>query len=120
MKKILLAAVVLILFAGRVFAHEPSAINLSYDPETKILKADIIHPTTNMRKHHIRLVKVYKNGEEMDSKYVPRQISPEGYKYETKIDAQPGDVLSVKAYCSDGGEREESLTLEQPAGEAKK
>ncbi len=114
MKKFFLVLSMFFVFSGTVFAHAPYAIKLSYDINTHVLKADIKHPTQNMIKHHIRLVEVYKNGQKIESEYVPRQVSPLGYNYEKKIDAKPGDVLKVKAFSTYGGWKEESITITKP------
>ena len=92
-------------------AHPPSNMTLDYDLEKRVLHITMKHVTNNSREHYIRLIVIYKNGEEFASYFLPYQVSPKGIDREVAMDAETGDEIKVKAICSDAGRKEVTLTI---------
>lgn len=112
MRKIILFFVVLLFFVPKlVGATPPSNMELEYASEEKVLHVTMRHVTNNSRKHRIRLLIVYKNGEEFTRYYLPHQVSPKGIDKEVAMDAESGDEIKVKAICSDAGRKEVTLII---------
>lgn len=110
MKIILGAVFILMMLAGTAFSHPPTEMLLSYDKETKTLHVDIKHISDSLREHHIRRLIVYRNDEEAQDMNFNTQ-KPPGMDADVVVEAQPGDVLRVKAVCSEAGNKEQSLTV---------
>ncbi len=112
MKRSLLRAAGLLLFlAQAVSAHPPAQLTLAYDKEKKILHVGMEHVSTSLREHHIRKLIVYKNDQEVESVNLVTQTTASTLVKDITVDAAGGDMLSVKALCSEGGSKEGSLTV---------
>jgi hypothetical protein len=112
MRKIILFFVVLLFLVPKlVGAHPPSNMELEYDSEGKLLHITMRHVTNNSRKHRIRLLVVYKNGEQFANYYLPHQVSPKGIDTESALDAESGDEIKVQAVCSEAGRKEATLII---------
>ena len=112
MKKLFLCLMML-SFAATALAHYPTHIEVSFNRETKILAAKIIHTVENPSTHYIDKVEVYLNG----SRILTHEISRQDTENEQVVlylipDAKTGDELSVKAYCSFTGEKEKKIKIE--------
>lgn len=91
-------------FASICYAHPPSDIIITYDPDTKVLKAVITHNVSNATNHYVKKVGVAINGREVIEQYISRQDNPQAQTVSYLVpDAKAGDVLSVEAYCSISG-----------------
>ena len=103
----------LLFFAAAVFnayAHPPSEIKITFDPETKILQAVIMHDVKDPVKHFIKKVNVGLNGQEIISHTLSRQDNNENQTVSYLVpDAKAGDALSVGGYCSISGKLEKEL-----------
>lgn len=117
MKKIVGLAVIFgfLIVGGMAYAHEPSAINITYDAKAKILHISVQHVTHYERIHYIRQLRVRKNDEEPLVFYLSHQTSHLGFDKDIPMEAKPGDRIWVKAICSEAGYRE--VTYEIPAEE---
>ncbi|MGB9553109.1 MAG: hypothetical protein ACPL7L_01875, partial [bacterium] len=64
-------------FSGVALAHPPSGINITFDPETQVLRVAIPHGVPNPRgDHYIDKVVVSLNGQEIISQLIGSQYSP--------------------------------------------
>lgn len=95
-------------------ARPPSAIIMKYDLNTTVLDVEIKHVTVNVVKHYIRKVIIYKNDQEIFNKTYPRQPQPQGFEEQITVAAKVGDILHVKAFCSEAGIGEEKLEVVAP------
>ncbi|MDD5194853.1 MAG: hypothetical protein PHQ96_04145 [Candidatus Omnitrophica bacterium] len=114
MKKILALSVFLVVFAlGAVaYAHPPSDIIITFDANTKILHAVIMHNTSNPLNHYIKKVDVGLNGNEIIEHTISREDNNVSQTVSYLIpDAKEGDVLSVEGYCSISGKLEKEITV---------
>lgn len=103
-------------------AHPPSAIDLKYDAAQKVLSVEIAHVSKNPRKHRIRRVVIMKNNEEIQDLILVTQTTSQGLTLEKPVDAKAGDTISVMSYCSEAGQKTESLVIpeetpEEPSGQ---
>lgn len=96
---------------GRAMARPPAEINLSYDTEKKNLHIEARHVTSNSRKHFIRRVVVYKNGEEIEKRFYVQQTTAAMLIEDLALEAVPGDVLRVEAVCNEAGRKETTLVI---------
>lgn len=114
MKKalILSAGFVLFLMVTLAFAHPPWDIKITFDPQTKILQAQIMHNVSNTRNHYIKRVDIGLNGDEVTelrfSKQDNNQYQPVTYFIP---DAKEGDVISVEGYCSISGKLKKQIIV---------
>ena len=114
MKKALLFAVAAIFTAvTTASAHPPSDIKITFDPQTHVLHAVIMHNTSNPINHYIKKADIGLNGKEIASVSFTRQ---ENNEYQTVTysipDAKNGDVVSVEGYCSISGKLEKKITVQ--------
>ncbi len=98
-------------FSTAVQATPPSKIDLSYDENTKKLHIDITHPSSHLRKHHIRKITILKNDKQVQSINLTNQTNGNSVIDDIFIEAVKGDIIKVKAKCSDAGPKEESLII---------
>lgn len=90
-------------------SHSPSGMIIEYDINTGELSATITHFVSGDT-HYINLIEVKKNSvlnqiHEYSSQ--PANIFQQLYSINCSI----GDILNVKAYCSEGGSISKSLTV---------
>jgi len=116
-KSALAVLVISLIICPMSYARPPTALDLQYDVENKILTIDVKHVTKNPRKHHIRKLVVFKNGEELEIFRYVTQATSQGFSQEFSMDTEEGDVIRVKAYCNEAGIKEELLvvTMIEPA-----
>ncbi|MBU1125208.1 MAG: hypothetical protein KKC84_04210 [Candidatus Omnitrophica bacterium] len=92
---------------GVSWAHPPSSIEITYDPQEKVVTAVITHPVQNPATHYINKVDIGLNGQEVIAHSLGRQDNDMTQTVSYKIpDAMPGDTLSVEGYCNINGKRE--------------
>jgi hypothetical protein len=112
MKKIALLSGFYIFFvlSAQAFAHPPSDIKITFDPQTKILNAVIFHGVSNPSAHYIKKVDVGLNGKEIIEQSISRQ---DNFNTQTVTyfipDVKTGDLFSVEGYCSISGKLEKQL-----------
>lgn len=102
-----------------VYAHPASQVGVSYNKEEKVLNVEIKHVSSNPRDHYIRLVYVSKNGEEPE-KHIFVTQNPQGLTMTVPMEAEGGDVIQVKTFCSKKGIKEATLTIPEDDAEDEK
>ncbi len=113
MRKTAVLLIIVMLFPiSLVYAHPPSDIKITFNPDTKILDAVIYHNTSNPINHYIKKVDVGLNGREIIEHHISRQDNNE-VQFVTYLipDAKDGDVLSVEGYCSISGKLKKEVTV---------
>ncbi|MFA5117744.1 MAG: hypothetical protein WC695_02705 [Candidatus Omnitrophota bacterium] len=100
-----LAVLVFFLAIATVaYAHPPTDIAITFDPSSKVLKAVITHPVSNVGNHFIAKVDVGLNGKEVIEHKISRQDNNSTQTVSYLLpDVKPGDTVSVEAYCSISG-----------------
>jgi len=113
MKRIMaLSVLVFLIVVSAAYAHPPSDIKITFNPQTKMLKAVIMHNTSNPLNHYIKKVDIGLNGEEIIEQAISREDNFESQTVSYLIpDAKEGDVLSVEAYCSISGKLQKEITV---------
>ncbi len=105
---------VCLVSTSMAFAHPPKDIEISYDFNTKILTATIIHDTSNPLGHYIKKVDIGLNDadKEIIQQIISRQDNNNSQKVSYYIpDVKVGDILSVEGYCSISGKLEKEITV---------
>lgn len=119
--KLLLATFFLFsFFVATLLAHPPTDLKISYDSDAGVLHISMTHVTSNIIKHHIRKIQVFKNDEVVLDETIAQQTSPNSMTKDVLVSAAAGDTIRVKAICSEAGIIEGTLvipveTQEQPA-----
>jgi len=111
---IILASVCFFLIAvSTAYAHPPSDIKITFDPQTKTLKAVIFHRVSNPASHFINKVDIGLNGKEIIEHSISREDNNSTQTVSYLIpDAKPGDTILVEAYCSISGNLTKELRVE--------
>ncbi len=114
MKKVVvfLALLVLGISTSIVYAHPPSDIKITFDPQTKMLNAVIFHNTNDPIHHYIKLVNVGLNNNQI----IEHKISREDNNLTQTVsylvpDAKDGDTISVEGHCSISGQLKKEITV---------
>lgn len=109
-KALLLGLFVFFGLSTLAYAHPPSDIKISFDPQTKILSAVILHDVSNPSAHFIKKVDVALNGKEIIEQSISRQDNFGTQTVSYLIpDAKEGDLFSVEGYCSISGKLAKQL-----------
>jgi desulfoferrodoxin (superoxide reductase-like protein) len=96
--------------AENAYAHPPSDIKITYDSQSKILNAVIIHQVSNPQTHYINKVDIYLNGREIIEHKISRQDNNTEQAVTYLIpDVKAGDRLAVEAYCNISGKLEREI-----------
>ncbi len=112
MKRIALGLIVLFVFSSTAYAHPPSDIKITYDPNARTVTAQILHKVGNPAGHYIAKVDVSLNNVEILEHRISRQDTTEGQTVMYFIpDAKAGDTLSIEAYCSISGKLLKSIKI---------
>jgi hypothetical protein len=114
MKKTVVLLFLFIFFTASftVYAHPPSDIKITFDPNTKTLHAIIIHNVSNPNSHYIKRVDVALNGKEIIEHSISRQDNNDSQTVSYLVpDAKAGDTLSVEGYCSISGKLEKEISV---------
>ena len=111
--------VFLIFFFGigvlSAYAHPPINIVITYDLQSRVLRAAIKHNVNDPKRHYIKKVDVCINGKEVLTHKLSRQDNGTIQIVAYIIpDAKPGDELSVEAYCSIQGKLEKKIAVVRP------
>ncbi len=113
--RLLIGAVSLVAFFALVMApvsaHPPSSMTLVYELSSHTLSVTVFHSVGDPNTHYIEYVTISKNGAfETDRNYTS-QASASAYLDVFNIDAVQGDVLQVTAYCNQGGQMTDQVTV---------
>jgi len=91
--------------------HSPSAMTIEYNINTSELSATINHSVSSSS-HYIELVEIRKNSE-LNQTHSYTSQSQNIFTYIYSINCSVGDILSVKAYCNEGGSITKTLTVNE-------
>ena len=100
-----------LLFNSVVWSHSPSNIKLEYDQKKGNLHIEMDHVSTSLREHRIRRLIVYKNDEKLINMVLTTQTSNSKVIEDVTVDAKAGDVIRIKAFCSEAGSGEAEITI---------
>ena len=100
-------------------AHEPADMKVKYSAITGALGITVYHRVNSTSVHYINRLEIFLNrqGIELEDKMIISQeffsqpIRNEQRARYTVNDLQPGDVLTIIAYCNLFGELKEKLTI---------
>jgi hypothetical protein len=110
-RKFFVAWVIALGCNGIAWGHPPSAMDLTYNGSEKKLHVEVKHVSTNKRDHVVYKLVAFKNDVEVNTSKYLKQTSATMLISDIPLDAVPGDVLRVKAFCNDAGSREQTLIV---------
>jgi hypothetical protein len=90
-------------------AHSPGLMLLDYEEDT--LDVIILHFTLTPRAHRVFRILISINGELVEEEGYGKQPGFWINIYKFTISAEPGDKITVEAYCSFFGQKTESITV---------
>ncbi|MCX6089752.1 MAG: hypothetical protein WCP87_01130 [Atribacterota bacterium] len=104
----------IVLISGVALAHPPSAVNLSYDKDAKLLKITVLHSVPNPTgDHFVKQVTVKLNGIQVVlQNFLSQSGNGEQVVQYVIIDAKPGDSVEVQAFCSKFGDNTNILKIQ--------
>ena len=103
---------VFLLSISTAYAHPPSDIRITFEPNTKTLEAVIIHNTSNPVNHYINKVDIGLNGNEIIEHAISKQDNNVSQTVKYLIpDAKNGDIVSVEGYCSISGKLKKEIKI---------
>jgi hypothetical protein len=116
MKYLKTSAMFLVLFmcltiiGTQASAHPPGFMNLKYEENN--LKILIIHFSISpFGSHYIYKLDIEVNGESVESELYEQQERFIFLFYNFELIAEPGDEITVNAFCSLFGQKEKSITV---------
>jgi len=113
MKKLIFFFLFFSFLSSFSYAHPPSDIIITYDSQSKVLKAEIVHNVSNPQTHYISKVNISLNGKEI----IEHKISSQDNNLKQTVsylipDAKKGDILGVEAYCSISGKLTKEIRID--------
>lgn len=108
------AAFLLLFVVTPLSAHPPTDLKISYDPAEGVLRVSMTHVTSNMIKHRIRKIQVFKNDEVVLDETIVQQTSSNSMVKSIPLSVVAGDTIRVKAICSEGGIGEQTIVIPVP------
>jgi hypothetical protein len=92
-------------------ATAPRYLKLQYQPQTHTLKVTIMHFSPIMKIHYVYRVEIDKNGEVYQAYLYNRQPRILFFSYTYNVSINPGDTITVSAYCVLWGFIQKSQTI---------
>jgi glyoxylate utilization-related uncharacterized protein len=80
-------------------ATSPRYINFQYQPSTHTLKVTVVHFSPAVKIHYVYRIAIEKNGELYQAYLYEKQPGVFLLKYTYNVSVNPGDTLTVSAYC---------------------
>ena len=102
-KGIFLLGLIFLMGGTNAQAHPPKNIEAEYIQEEGKLYILIEHLSRDPREHYIRKVTISVNGEEVITERMHQQVDPNKVVLTLDLEAEGGDQIEIKAYCSEGG-----------------
>ncbi|MCM8816464.1 MAG: thiosulfate oxidation carrier complex protein SoxZ [Candidatus Omnitrophica bacterium] len=103
-----------LMMGSNGFCHPPSDIVGSFDSQTKLLKAQIKHASSNPGRHYIERVEIFLNGKQIISHKISKQADASEQSVTYQItDIKKGDKLTVEAYCNISGVMKKTIEVEK-------
>ena len=108
------ALTIMCLYAGFCAAHPPSAIRLTYEPDSNILNVTVEHSVNDVKKHYIRTVIVKINERMAITQNLTLQPEEDMLPLTYSIyDVKTGDTLNISATCNVSGSLNKSIKVEK-------
>ncbi len=114
MKKLIgcLAFLICLTGASIVHAHPASEIDITFDPNTRILLAVITHNVSSPERHYIDLVDIMLNGNKIIGQFLSKQDNNIGQTVSYLLpEVVEGDVVAIDTHCNKGGNLKKELKV---------
>ncbi len=106
----LVTLMVLTITCVQVAAHPPGFVRPKYEENS--LKVTIIHFSISpFRSHYIYRIEVEKNGQDYLVENYEKQPRFIFFTYSYTVEAEAGDELTVKTFCSLFGQKSRTITV---------
>ena len=102
-----------LLLGSFVHAHPPSDIQLEYKLAMQVLHIQMRHTTHDPREDFIRKIQIIKNAEEPLVKRYNIQPNTLEFSADIELEAEVGDLITVKAFSREGGTAVQSITISE-------
>jgi len=103
---------ILLVLCVNSYAHPPSEMRLSYNSDTKILRVEIKHQVINPKTHYVKRVVVKLQDRVIFTHNIKEQSDRFAQVFEYAVlNAKFSDVITVTAYCNQGGTITEELSV---------
>lgn len=102
----------MVLLPAVAWATPPESLDVSYNQEKGLITVSGRHPTQDRLEHFIRRVRVTINQDEPQTTYLTRQESASEFQATVAVKGNPGDMIKVEVFCSQGGSKD--FTLQVP------
>ncbi|MBI4845616.1 MAG: hypothetical protein HY810_03965 [Candidatus Omnitrophica bacterium] len=113
MAKVLIAFLLFLSGSSIAYAHPPSDIKITFDPEKKLITAEALHETSDPLRHYIKKVEIKLNGKEIIKQKISQQDNESSQTVFYIIpDAKGADVISVDASCRMTGKLKKKIKIE--------
>ena len=100
-----------------LYAHPPSEMTLEYSADIQTLHILMRHTTHDPREDYIRKIKITKNHEDPVTMRYNIQPNTLEFSKDLKMEAEAGDVITVKAFSREGGSETDSITIQSDTSE---
>lgn len=112
MKKIHVVLAALVLLAMPTLAHPPADVEMTYDPDSRVLTVEITHGVNNASRHYVNKVMVQLGGNKIIEQTFGSQADSQGQRaVYTIIDAREGDSIAVTAHCNVSGRKSSTFVV---------
>jgi hypothetical protein len=105
----ILALICIPMLGIQASAHSPSLMSLNYEEDN--LRVIILHLTVTPRAHRVFRILISINGELVEEEGYGKQPGFFLNFYKFPITAQPGDEITLQAFCSFFGQKTKSITV---------
>ena len=110
--KILCLVLTLVVFLSNAYANKITKIDLSFDFQSRTLKAAVAHDVKDPDADYIKRVRVFVNDVNLIEQSIRAQMHKKGDTLVYVLpDVKKGDTISVRVYCSQNEEAAKTLTV---------
>lgn len=115
MKKVKYTYLIFCLYISLIMplpAHPPAQVNVKFDPETKLLTVESVHPTPDVIKHNISEIEIKLNGNDfMKQEFMAQSDSQVHRAVFFLYNIKQGDEITVISHCNVFGKKKVAFKI---------
>ncbi|HNX01784.1 MAG TPA: hypothetical protein PLE74_06345 [Candidatus Cloacimonadota bacterium] len=109
---ILISILVFVFTSAVAWAHPAKRIDLTFNKNTKVLAAKVVHDVKDNVKHYTKNIQITVNKRDVLTHDLTMQDNLQGGMYMYKLnDVKPGDTISLTTTCNFVGTKTASITV---------